>query len=239
MTIVVNTFCLTILGENIMSIAGEIFDFGYDVRSFVQNAFTYVSFVLYGFDEIDYGAIQRRAYKKPYEEMQTDLTDCTNIDIIMYEAAQQYNTYTARRDIVNAKADMLQISCWGSMLFAVVCLFGFAFGKQESFDSLVFTAGGIAAAGSAVLTLLTACMLLVFYGKDNIVYMSVSRDAMFEGSLDVLRKNKIKAYLGASYANDKALDYLVDVLRVAQFYFSGALVTLIAAYLLLAWFFIF
>jgi hypothetical protein len=230
------------LGENIMLIVSKIFDFGYNVRLFVQNAFVYVSFLLYGYDNVGYDAISKRTYQKDHDPSQPDfsecLSECMYINTILHESVEQYNTYTARRDIVDVKAGMLQISCWGSMLFAVVCLFGFAFGKQESFDSLVFTVGSIAAASSVVLTLLSACMLLVLYGKDNIVYLSVSKDMISEGSQDTFRKERIEAYLKASYANDKALDYLVDVLRVAQFYSAGALVTLIAAYALLAWFFI-
>ena len=189
-----------------------VFDAAYRIRLFMMNIFVYCSFRLYGFD-IDFDSVCNRTYRKDDDaagkfDMDSYGSD-GDVDSLIVFAREQYNGCEKRREILYKKCGALR--SWGGIKSVVIAVI-IGFCLQENgivpINGQIYYAG-IFSVGLCVF--LAHFMFLVFYGKDVIAYTHVNNDVISARD-NCLKKKMIIQYLAASYRNDKALDFLTDVL---------------------------
>ena len=207
----------------IASILGGLFD----ARKYVLDNIVYYSFVVYGFVDVPFQSIVKRTYydvseKNLYHEL--NLSQNWDIDPLLKIAESEYEACRKRHDELKEKCKEIRLFC-----LLIIGLISFLSATVLSNNNPVLWVL-VPLAFSLFFLGLSIVILLVFW--DKMIWSVVSLDdEMSKHQGGDLKIFLTKKYHECIFHNDLRLNYLVDVVRVARFYFMLAFTALAVALL--------
>jgi hypothetical protein len=187
------------------------------MRAAAMIGFTYVCFRLYGFEDVKLAHVREGRYgEEAHKDL--DLRNSKSLDELLGGAKECLANANSRRLAVIDKCKTLLTM--GSLALALV---GVLLPRLLPAD-VWWSRPAIALVLFALLATLT--LVLAFFSVSSETDLSISQADVRLDS-ERLKKHLLKVYLRCAAESNRRTDYLVDVYKVAAFFFQVALVLVI------------
>jgi hypothetical protein len=197
------------------NIITTFFDIGYQIRQFLQDSFIYLSFLFYGFSNITFDEVHQHKYNTTQNKMNVDL--CWDLDPLYQVVRDAYIEGKNRRKLLTEK-------CHALHLYSMFCVLVIGMILKGNVNWSL----GIILGFCLFFLILTILILIAFYGKNCWACVDINEIAIKKQG-ETLKKHLIIKYYDATSENDRIINYLVDIVAVARFYFTIAVLLLTLA----------
>lgn len=209
------------LSEALLKGATLAFAWLHGLRTGFLNRLTYVSFVIYGFEDYTLSRIKDKGKDETWQKL--SFADEADLDVLLAEARNRLSVADERRTTVSEKCKTLLTI--GSLVFAAVTIL---LPKWVTLD-------GLAQRGLFVLAMLallnSVVLLLVFIdiGGEKVVSFG-NNEAGHDAA--TLKGGLVNQYMDCVRSIDSRTDYLVDVYRTARFFLSSAIAIVVLLFVI-------
>jgi hypothetical protein len=207
-----------------ISLFQKILDAYHYVRKWIVTAVVYLSLRLYG-SEVSFESLWSRTFDSA-KHADLNLDEAKDLETLLGEAQANLKRVEARRAVVMDKCKVL-FTLSTILLGAIGLLMPKAFAFSHSWMKVLFFFGTLAFVNVIVL-------LVFFFGVGNEMKVALTQDQVDLEEKD-LKKCLINVYLKCGTATENRTDFLVELYKVAQFFFLTAF-TIIALLFMLNFF---
>jgi hypothetical protein len=197
--------------ESKTSLLQNLLDAFYYTRKWVVALVVFVSLRLYG-SETPFRSLLSGTFTSA-KHADLNLDQAKDLEILLDEAQQSLNKADVRRSIVTNKCNVL--FTLSSLLLGIIgVLMPKAFAFSHTWMKILFFVAMLAFVNVVVL-------LVFFYGVGSEMKVNINQAQANLGA-DDLKKSLINLYRKCGTATENRTDFLVEIYKVAQFFFLSA-----------------